>query len=136
LRYLFLGLGIALVICLVMSESPTRRVLVVKGCSPEDAKWQKLPFGEFPGNQSQWDSEEDLIWNTSGRVLLLLSVDYRSSLADKKPKNWKFQLDTGLSKLPIRPHFLMTSAPPGLQVQQSVGSTPLDQLLRWQLTCR
>lgn len=120
-----------IVYCLI-PEEPTRKVLVVIGCSDEEANWEYFEMDEFPGSQSEFEGADDLVWNRSGSSLALEGVEYGVGPSLLRGKKDRYRIGEGLQSLSEYPDFVLREAPETIKVMQ--GSTGVK--LRWQLTCR
>ena len=132
-RLLFFGLVIAgSIVYALIPDAPTRKILVVTGCSPDDANWEYFELEEFPGTLSQFNSTGELVWNQSGRTLEMERVEYGIGVSSSSSNEDYQGLPLGVQALPTHPHFLMKEAPD--QIRVSRGQFGVE--VRWQLTCR
>ena len=132
-RLLFFGLIIAAsIVYALIPETPTRKILVVTGCSPDDANWEYQELEEFPGTPSQFNGSEELVWNKSGQTLELERVEYGRGVGSFSSNEGYHLIRSGVQALPVHPNFLMREAPDQIRVSQGqVGIA-----VRWQLTSR
>lgn len=132
-RLLFFGLIIAgSIVYSLIPETPTRKILVVTGCSPDDASWEHLELADFPGTPAQFNSTGELVWNRSGRTLKLELVEYGRGVGSFSSNEGYHLVYSGVHPLPEHPNFLMVEAPD--QIRVSRGQIGVE--VRWQLTCR
>ena len=132
-RLLFFGLIIAgSIVSALIPDAPTRKILVVTGCSPDDANWDYLELEEFPGTPAQFNSTGELVWNKSGQTLGLELVEYGSGVGSFSSNEGYHLVYSGVQPLPEHPNFLMREAPDQIRVPR--GQFGVE--VRWQLTCR
>ena len=133
-RLLFFSLILAgSVFYALIPDTPTRKILVVTGCSPDDTNWEYFELEEFPETHSQFNSKGELVWNQSGRTLEMERVEYGRGVSSFSSNEDYHRLSLGVQALPVHPNFLMKEAPDQIQVSQRVQN---GVAVRWQLTCR
>jgi len=133
LRLVLFGLIIAgSILYALVPDTPVKRILVVTGCTEDDAKWRYLRMDEFPGTTAQFNGAELLVWNKSGRMLEMELVEYGSGNRPLSGGKRRHLLKEGVQLLPERPNFLMREAPDQISVPR--GQFGVE--VRWQLTCR
>ena len=130
-RLIFFGLIIAGSIVYSLIGDAHRKILVVTGCSPDDANWEYSSWRNL-GTPSQFNGLEELVWNKSGATLELELVEYGRGVGSFSSNEGYHLVYSGVQPLPEHPNFLMREAPDQISVPR--GHFGVE--VRWQLTCR
>lgn len=107
---------------------------MIEGCSESDVLTVVVAKQDWPGSKEDFERarSEGVIWNNTGRTLVLREVQY-GKFQPEEPK--KFDVPKGLVFLEHRADYIMTSPPDHITVTTKESSV-LRHESRWALSCR